>query len=384
MMEKPDVDSIDGLSPGDLDRPEDDDAQPALDGRHGHRDLRLPAPALRARRPARTARSAAGRSRARASSRSSTRSCGCPRARASRSTRRSSATARASTATSSRSSRREGFTRVKVDGEQRLLEEEIVARQEVQAHDRGRRRPARDEGRTCARGSTQSVETAAQLADGLVVDRRRRRRGADLLREVRLPRARRVAAGARSRGSSPSTRRTAPARAAPASARSRRSTPTCSSPTRRSRSREGALVPWSVGNSSFYESVIQAIADRYEIDLDTPWQDLPERAAGPLPLRHRRRAGLRHATATGWGAGARTCSPSRASSPSLAAALPRDRLVAAARADRGVHELPAVPGLQGRAAEAGGARRHRRRAEHPRVHADVGDARRSSSSTGSS
>ncbi len=37
---------------------------------------------------------------------------------------------------------------------------------------------------------------------------------------------------------------------------------------------EGALVPWSVGNSGFYESVIQAIADRWEIDLDRPWQDL--------------------------------------------------------------------------------------------------------------
>ncbi len=39
---------------------------------------------------------------------------------------------------------------------------------------------------------------------------------------------------------------------------------------------EGALVPWSVGGTSFYESVIQAIADRYEIDLDAPWQDLTE------------------------------------------------------------------------------------------------------------
>ena len=39
---------------------------------------------------------------------------------------------------------------------------------------------------------------------------------------------------------------------------------------------DGALVPWSVGGSSFYESVIQAIADRYEIDLDTPWADLTE------------------------------------------------------------------------------------------------------------
>jgi excinuclease ABC subunit A len=39
---------------------------------------------------------------------------------------------------------------------------------------------------------------------------------------------------------------------------------------------EGALVPWAVINSSFYEQVIQAIADRYEIDLETPWEDLPE------------------------------------------------------------------------------------------------------------
>src|ERR671934_1788239 len=43
---------------------------------------------------------------------------------------------------------------------------------------------------------------------------------------------------------------------------------------------EGALVPWSLGNSSFYESVIQAIADRYEIDLETPWQDLSEEEQG--------------------------------------------------------------------------------------------------------
>src|SRR5207245_10608107 len=39
---------------------------------------------------------------------------------------------------------------------------------------------------------------------------------------------------------------------------------------------EGALVPWSLGNSSFYESVIQAIAERYEIDLERPWQELSE------------------------------------------------------------------------------------------------------------
>ena len=39
---------------------------------------------------------------------------------------------------------------------------------------------------------------------------------------------------------------------------------------------EGALVPWSVMNSNFYESVIQGIADRYEVDLETPWAELPQ------------------------------------------------------------------------------------------------------------
>ncbi len=39
---------------------------------------------------------------------------------------------------------------------------------------------------------------------------------------------------------------------------------------------DGALVPWSVGHTSYYESVIQAIADRYEIDMETPWGELDD------------------------------------------------------------------------------------------------------------
>ncbi|MFL5929978.1 MAG: excinuclease ABC subunit UvrA, partial [Gaiellaceae bacterium] len=40
---------------------------------------------------------------------------------------------------------------------------------------------------------------------------------------------------------------------------------------------DGALVPWSLGGSSgFYGAVIQAIADRYEIPTDVPWQELTE------------------------------------------------------------------------------------------------------------
>jgi excinuclease ABC subunit A len=50
MMEKPDVDHIEGLSPAISIEQKIDLAQPALHRRHHHRDLRLPAPAVRPRR----------------------------------------------------------------------------------------------------------------------------------------------------------------------------------------------------------------------------------------------------------------------------------------------------------------------------------------------
>src|SRR2546426_1516833 len=40
---------------------------------------------------------------------------------------------------------------------------------------------------------------------------------------------------------------------------------------------DGALVPWSLGGSSgSYDAIIQAAADRYEIDTSKPWADLTE------------------------------------------------------------------------------------------------------------
>ena len=39
---------------------------------------------------------------------------------------------------------------------------------------------------------------------------------------------------------------------------------------------EGAILPWSSGATSYYEQITQAIAERYEIDLDDPWDDLTE------------------------------------------------------------------------------------------------------------
>ena len=39
---------------------------------------------------------------------------------------------------------------------------------------------------------------------------------------------------------------------------------------------EGAIAPWSASASSYYEQLTQSIAERYDVDLATPWQDLPQ------------------------------------------------------------------------------------------------------------
>ncbi len=41
---------------------------------------------------------------------------------------------------------------------------------------------------------------------------------------------------------------------------------------------EGAIAPWAASASDYYEQLIQAIAERYDVDLETPWEDLPEQA----------------------------------------------------------------------------------------------------------
>ncbi len=39
---------------------------------------------------------------------------------------------------------------------------------------------------------------------------------------------------------------------------------------------QGAILPWSTSASNYYETMTQAIAERYEVDTDAPWDDLPE------------------------------------------------------------------------------------------------------------
>ncbi|HWE82166.1 MAG TPA: excinuclease ABC subunit UvrA [Gaiellaceae bacterium] len=172
--------------------------------------------------------------------------------------------------------RNEGFTRVKVDGEQYLLEEpptldkkfkhtiEVVVDRLVMKDDLRLR-------------LTQSVETAVALAEGLVV--------VDLLEKgesltyserfacpehgVSLPELQpRIFSFNSPHGACP--------RCTGLGAQ-QEIDPELLVPDPGLSIDDGALVPWAVGSSSFYESVIQAIADRYEIPTNVPWAELDER-----------------------------------------------------------------------------------------------------------
>jgi excinuclease ABC subunit A len=171
--------------------------------------------------------------------------------------------------------RNEGFTRVKVDGEQRLLEEEITLDKkfkhtiEVVVD----RLTMKTDLRTRL---AQSVETAAQLADGLVavdvVDDGRSmlfsERFACPDHGVSLPELQpRIFSFNSPHGACP--------RCTGLGAQ-QEIDPDLLVPDPTVSIEDGALVPWSVGNSGFYESVIQAIADRYEIPLDEPWENLSD------------------------------------------------------------------------------------------------------------
>jgi excinuclease ABC subunit A len=167
--------------------------------------------------------------------------------------------------------RRDGFTRVKVDGDQRLLEDEITLDKKFKhtievVVDRLRMKP------DLRTRLFQSVETAINLADGLVVidlidDGRQltfSERFACPEHGVSLPELQpRVFSFNSPHGACPrctglgAQQEIDPDLLVP-------------DPTR---PLAEALIPLQ-GN--WYEAVIQAIADRYEIDPDTPWQDLPE------------------------------------------------------------------------------------------------------------
>jgi excinuclease ABC subunit A len=170
--------------------------------------------------------------------------------------------------------RGEGFTRVKVDGEQRELEEQIELDKKFKhtievVVDRLVMKP------DLRHRLTDSVETALALADGLVtvdvVDGEAQtfsERFACPEHGVGLPELQpRVFSFNSPHGACP--------RCTGLGAQ-QEIDPDLLVPDPTLSIGEGALVPWSVGNTSYYESIVQAIADRYEIELDTPWIELPE------------------------------------------------------------------------------------------------------------
>jgi excinuclease ABC subunit A len=70
---------------------------------------------------------------------------------------------------------------------------------------------------------------------------------------------------------------------------------------------DGALAPWQGSSSNYYEQVTEAIAEAYDIDLDTPWEDLDREArevflngtdGQPVQVTYRNRYGRQRSYAT--------------------------------------------------------------------------------------
>ncbi len=70
---------------------------------------------------------------------------------------------------------------------------------------------------------------------------------------------------------------------------------------------EGAIAPWAGSSSNYYEQVTEALADDYGIDLDTPWQELEQEdrdvflhgtGGEPIQVTYRNRYGRRRSYAT--------------------------------------------------------------------------------------
>jgi excinuclease ABC subunit A len=180
--------------------------------------------------------------------------------------------------------RRDGFTRVKVDGEQRLLEEDIVLDKkfkhtiEVVVDRLVMKADLRQR-------LSQSIETATSLAEGLVVidvldaddaNRRGDSRGGTSMtfsENLACPDHGVSLAELEPRVFSFNSPHGACPRCTGLGAQLEID-PDLLVPDLSLSIEEGALVPWTLGSQNFYDSVIEAIAERYEIPLDVPWREL--------------------------------------------------------------------------------------------------------------
>src|SRR5205085_4691530 len=70
---------------------------------------------------------------------------------------------------------------------------------------------------------------------------------------------------------------------------------------------EGALAPWANSSSSYYQLLTEAIAESYGVDLEVPWEELPQEHRDlflegtdgePVRISYRNRYGRRRSYAT--------------------------------------------------------------------------------------
>src|SRR4051794_8338271 len=174
--------------------------------------------------------------------------------------------------------RGEGFTRVKVDGELRMLEEEIVLDKRYK-HDISVVVDRLVMRRELRKRLADSVETAVSLADGIVEVETVPRDGepqvftyserfACLFCGISMPEL-----------EPRSFSFNAPHGACPRCTglgSQMEIDPELVVPDPSLSLNEGAILPWSSGATGYYEQITAAIAERYEVDVDAAWADLPE------------------------------------------------------------------------------------------------------------
>ena len=282
-MDKPDVDFIEGLSPAVSIDQKSTSPQPALDGRHDHRGLRLPAAAVRPHRQAALPglRRADHQADAAADRRPHPRDArGHPLPGARAGDPRAQGRVR-------RPVRRPADQGLRAGPGRRgrpLAHRAAEAEEAGEAHHRGGRRPAGREAVSKQR-ITDSVETALGLAGGWSSSTsstwtRRRAPRAALLRAAGLPQ-RPPAGHRRARAAVVLVQR--PVRRLPGLHRPghpQGGRPRAGRPRPRARPlAEGAIAPWAAGQTSeYFLRLLQGVADAEGFDLDTPWEQLPARA----------------------------------------------------------------------------------------------------------
>ena len=175
--------------------------------------------------------------------------------------------------------RAEGFTRVQVDGELRLLEEEIVLDKKYKHDisvvvDRLSMKP------DLRKRLADSVETAVALAEGIIDIETVPRDGSEPVITTYSERFACLHCGISMPELEPrSFSFNSPHGACPRCTglgSQMEIDPELVVPDPSLSLNEGAILPWASGASNYYDQITQAIAERYEIDLDSPWYDLPE------------------------------------------------------------------------------------------------------------